>query len=102
VTELDVVRLFAALDYDLVIADLHPGELQSAADAFRTTSDPRNRAGDALHWNWCRMPAGVSGEGTSVAMLSAVLPHVREWLARDVEASPTGVDAQSALISALG
>ncbi|WP_028059824.1 metallophosphoesterase [Candidatus Solirubrobacter pratensis] len=102
VTELDVVRLFAALDYDLVVAELRPGELRRAADAFWAAADPRNRAADALHWNWCRMPAGVSGDGTSVAMLAAVLPGVCEWLGHDVEASPAGIDARSALTSVLG
>jgi hypothetical protein len=60
-----------------------------------------DRSGDQLAWNWCRMPASVSGDGSTTAVLSAVLPHLRDWLGRDVTAHPTGIHARDALVSAL-
>jgi hypothetical protein len=101
VSELDVLRPFAALDYELVVAELRPGELETVRRVQWETADPANRAGDPLAWNWCRMPAGVSGDGSTVALLSAVLAHVRDWLGRDVAAHPTGIHARDALVGAL-
>jgi hypothetical protein len=101
VSELDVLRPFAALDYDVVVAELRPGELKTVRRIQSETADPANRAGDRLAWNWCRMPAGVSGDGSTTAILSAVLPLLRDWLGRDVAAHPTGVQARDALASAL-
>jgi hypothetical protein len=99
VSELDVVRMCAAPDYEVVVAELRTGELEQARRAHWAQADPRNRAGDALAENWCRMPAGVSGDGASVAMLAAAAPRLRAWLGRDVEVASTGVSARDALIS---
>jgi hypothetical protein len=103
VSELDVLRPLAALDYDPVVVELRPGELERAADAFWATADPRNAAADRLWWNWCRMPAGTSVAATpaSVAVIPAVVPHLVEWLGRDLDAAPGGVAATDALIAAL-
>jgi 2',3'-cyclic-nucleotide 2'-phosphodiesterase (5'-nucleotidase family) len=104
VTELDVLRPLAALDYDPVVVELRPGELRAAADAYRTAADPRNVDADRPHWNWCRMPAGTSvgsGRPTTVAVLPAVVPHLAEWLGSDLTAEPAGVSARDALIGAL-
>jgi len=30
-------------------------------DLVDEAADPANRATDGIWWNWCRMPAGVSG-----------------------------------------
>jgi len=101
VTELDLLRPFAALDYDVVVAELRPGELRTAIDAHRSTADPANRAGDDLAWNWCRMPPGVSvGDESSVAMLSAVAPHLRGWIGRE-PVLHDGVPARDAVLEVL-
>jgi hypothetical protein len=34
-------------------------------------------------------------------MIPGVLPHLSEWLGRDVDAQPTGVSARDALVAAL-
>jgi hypothetical protein len=86
---------------DFVVAELRPGELERARRAQWALADPANRATDALAENWCRMPAGISGDGASVATLAAVVPRLREWLGRDLEAAPSGVSARDALIAAL-
>jgi hypothetical protein len=101
VTELDVTRMFAALDYDVVLAELRPGELEQVRRAHWAQADPANRAGDARADNWCRMPAGVSGDGASVATLAAAVPRLREWLGRDAEVQTTGIGARDALCSLL-
>jgi 2',3'-cyclic-nucleotide 2'-phosphodiesterase (5'-nucleotidase family) len=104
VTELDVLRPLAALDYDPVVAELRPGELDRVVESFWATADPRNAAADRLWWNWCRMPAGTSVGAPSpqtVAMIPGVVAHVSEWLGRDLDAAPGGVSAPDALIAAL-
>jgi 2',3'-cyclic-nucleotide 2'-phosphodiesterase (5'-nucleotidase family) len=106
VTELDVIRLVAAPDYDPVIVELRPGELRRAAETYWAIADPRNVAADRLAWNWCRMPAGVSarpgsGDPASVAVIPGAVPRLAEWLGRDVQAAPGGVTARDALIAAL-
>jgi hypothetical protein len=101
VTELDVTRLCAALDYDVVVAALRAGELEQARRAQWADADPRNRAGDTAAENWCRMTAGVSRDGTTVATLAAAVPRLREWLDRDIEHHATGVGARDALIAAV-
>lgn len=104
VTELDVVRMCASPDYAPVVAELRPGELRAAAAAQWSTADPRNTAGDELPWNWCRMPAGVSAAveaPATVAVIPGVLPHLRAWLDRDVEAEPTGCSPAEPLLRAL-
>jgi len=84
VTELDLLRPFAAPDYDVVVAELRPGELRTAIETYAATADPGNRAADDLVWNWCRMPPGVSvRDESSVAVLAAVVPRLREWIGRD-------------------
>ena len=73
-TELDVARLFGSPDYEVVIAELRPGELRAAADAHGTAADPANRDADRLWWNWCRTPAALSAavrEPASVAVIPA-------------------------------
>lgn len=56
--ELDVLRLFDD-DDRLVTVDLEPGELRAAVDIYHAISDPHDRQGDQVDWNWCRMPAAV-------------------------------------------
>ena len=46
------------------------------------------------------MPAGLSARRpspTSVAVMTAVIPHLSEWLGRDIDAEPAGVDTVQAL-----
>ncbi len=102
VSELDLLRMVAALDYDPVLVELGEGELERAAEAHWSFADPANVAGDDLAWNWCRMPAGVAGTGSHVACIPAVVPHLSSWLGREIEAEPAGVSALDALTSALG
>ena len=104
VTELDLLRPFAALDYDLTVAALRPGELQAAAATQWASADPRNTAADVLHWNWCRMPVGISdptGRATTAAVIPAVVPCLSEWLGREVEAEPTTFSARDAVAALL-
>jgi hypothetical protein len=105
VSELDVLRMFADPGYEAVVAELRPGELRTALDAYAATADPRNTEADRLHWNWCRMPAGVcapGGDPSSLAVIPAVAAHLSEWLGRDVETSRAGVSARDALAAVLG
>ena len=104
VSELDVIRMFAAPDYDPVVAELGPGELRTVADAYWTTADPRNTDADRLAWNWCRMPPGVSAPAdapATVAVVPGVVAHLSEWLGRDVATEPGGCSASEAVIGAL-
>jgi 2',3'-cyclic-nucleotide 2'-phosphodiesterase (5'-nucleotidase family) len=104
VTELDILRPVAALDYDPVVVELAPGELERASRTYSATADPRNAAADELFWNWCRMPHGTSAatpRARSVAVIPAVVRHLSEWLGRDLEAERTGVSARDALVAAL-
>jgi 2',3'-cyclic-nucleotide 2'-phosphodiesterase (5'-nucleotidase family) len=105
VTELDVLRPIAALDYDPVVVELRAGELERAVKSYWATADPRNAAADRLWWNWCRMPAGTSFGSASpqtVAVIPGVVAHLCEWLGRDLAAEPAGVSARDAVIGALG
>ena len=104
VTELDLLRMVAALDYDPVIVSLREGELARAFAAYWATADPRNVSGDELPSNWCRMPAGVSqgaGAAADVACIPAVVPHLAEWLDRELDPAPAGVTALEALTRAV-
>jgi hypothetical protein len=104
VSELDLLRMVAAPDYDPVVVELREGELDRALNAYWSTADPRNLAGDELPWNWCRMPAGVargSGEPASVACVPGVVPFLSEWLDRQLAPQPGGVPALDALTLAL-
>jgi hypothetical protein len=104
VTELDVVRLAGDPDYDPVVVELRPAELQAAVDVHWATADPRIAAGDRVPWNRCRMPPGVSvgaATQTSVAVLPALVGHLAEWLGREVVGAPGGVRARDALTGAL-
>jgi hypothetical protein len=104
VTELDLLRMVAALDYDPVVVELREGELEAAVEAHWAIADPQNAAGDELAWNWCRMPAGVSrGESApaSVACIPAVADHLAGWLDRELAPRPAGVSALDALTRAL-
>jgi hypothetical protein len=97
VSELDALLPVASPDYDPVAVELRPGELERAVDGYWATADPRNAAADGLAWNWCRMPAGTSVGArapSNVAMIPGVVPHLSEWLGRDVDAQPTGVSAR--------
>jgi len=105
VSELDLLRIVAAPDYDPVVVELQPGELERAVDAYWSIADPQNLAGDELAWNWCRMPAGVarnSAEPLSLACIPGVLPHLSDWLDRELAPSPGGVTALDALARAIG
>jgi 2',3'-cyclic-nucleotide 2'-phosphodiesterase (5'-nucleotidase family) len=104
VSELDVLRMFAAPDYDPVVVELRPGELRRAVDAYWALADPRNVEADRVWWNWCRMPAGISSgadEPATVAVIPGALPRLSEWLGRDLEAAPGGVTARAAMIGTL-
>jgi 2',3'-cyclic-nucleotide 2'-phosphodiesterase (5'-nucleotidase family) len=101
VTELDVIRLFPADDYGPVIVELAGGELDRVVVHHAAISDPRNRAGDAPWWNWCRMPAGVHTavpDPRSVAMVAGNIGLVGDWLGRELQAEPSPVRARDALI----
>jgi hypothetical protein len=101
VTELDLLRPFASPDYDVVVADLRPGELRTALDAYGATADPGNRAGDELAWNWCRMPAGLSvHDESSVAMLAGAAPLLSDWIGRE-PALHESIPAREALLGAV-
>ncbi|HKG66877.1 MAG TPA: metallophosphoesterase [Solirubrobacteraceae bacterium] len=104
VTELDLLRLFGSPGMDPVVVELGPGELKAAAAAQWLLADPANTAADALPENWCRMPlgliAGTRGSGT-VAMIPAVVPRVSEWLGRELNPEPAGVEVRSAVASVL-
>jgi hypothetical protein len=104
VTELDLLRMVAAPDYDPVVVELRAGELERAVAAQWSIADPRNVAGDDLPWNWCRMPAGVSRGAdppASVACIPSVVPHLSEWLNRELEPESAGVSALQALVRAV-
>ena len=104
VSELDVLRMFAAPDYDPVVVELRPGELEAANRAYWAIADPANAAADDLWWNWCRMPAGTSRGGrepATVAVIPAVVAHLSEWLGRELEGDPAGVPARAAVIAAV-
>jgi hypothetical protein len=101
VSELDLLRMVAALDYDPVVVELREGELERAVDAYWATADPRNVAGDELPWNWCRTPAGVARSErppASVACIPAAVAHLETWLDRPLDPQPAGVSALDALI----
>jgi hypothetical protein len=104
VSELDVLRMCAAPDYDPVVVELRPGELRAAGEAYWATADPRNAEADDIFWNWCRMPAGTSvgrREPATVAVIPGVVPLLSQWLGREVECEPAGVPAREALVAAL-
>jgi 2',3'-cyclic-nucleotide 2'-phosphodiesterase (5'-nucleotidase family) len=104
VTELDVLRLFAARDYELATVAVRPGELRDAAKRHWELADPRNAAADALWWNWCRMPAGISGDtstATRVAVIPGVASRMTDWIGHDLEPRQTGIQARDALVAAL-
>jgi 2',3'-cyclic-nucleotide 2'-phosphodiesterase (5'-nucleotidase family) len=104
VSELDVVRPLASPDYAPVVVELEPGELGQAVEACWTTAHPANAAADRLWWNWCRMPPGSSvgaAAPRTVAVIPGVVPHLAEWLRRDLTTEPAGVSAPDALIAAL-
>jgi Calcineurin-like phosphoesterase len=104
VTELDLLRPFASPDYTLVVAELRPGELRAALRTQWAYADPRNREADGEHWNWCRMPAGVSapdGDTATVAVIPAVAAQLAGWLGRELEVAPTEVTAAAAVASVL-
>jgi len=51
------------------------------------------------------MPAGVargSGAAASVACIPGVVPHLSDWLDRELEPEPAGVPALEALVRAVG
>jgi hypothetical protein len=100
VSELDLIRLVGAPGYDPVVVELRPGELERAASVHWAIADPRNTATDVLPWNWCRMPVGLSTcrhSPTSVAVIPAVVPHLSEWLGRELDAEPASVDGVQAV-----
>jgi len=104
VTELDLLRLFGSSGMDPVVVELGPGELEAAAAAQWLLADPANPGGDALPDNWCRMPLGLSA-GThssgTVAIIPSAVPRLSEWVGREVDAEPAGVEVRSAVASVL-
>jgi 2',3'-cyclic-nucleotide 2'-phosphodiesterase (5'-nucleotidase family) len=103
VTELDLARMLPSPEYDPVVVELRPGELAAARAAHDRAADPANRAADGIWWNWCRMPAGISagdGEPRTLAVLPGVTAMLSDWLGRDVDGTPAGVTAHSALLKA--
>jgi hypothetical protein len=104
VCELDLVRLIPADDYGPVVVELEPGEWDVLVARHAGITDPRRRAGDALWWNWCRMPAGLSIAGDaprSAAMVAGNVPLVSDWLDRPLRAEPAAVGAREAIVRAL-
>ena len=104
ITELDLLRLFGSAGMDPVVVELGPGELKAAAAAQWLLADPANTAGDALPENWCRMPLGLSAGARdcgTVAMIPGAVPRVSDWLGREVNAEPAGVEVRSAVASVL-
>jgi hypothetical protein len=104
VTRLDLLRPFASPDYGLCVAELRPGELRAAARVQWGHADPRNTAADGEHWNWCRMPAGISaprGDAGTVAAIPAVMERLSGWLGRGLDPAPVAVTAADAVASAL-
>jgi len=87
------------------VAELRPGELDAVAAAYWATADPANRAADEIWWNWCRMPAGLSGDAaaaSTVTLFSGAARQLPEWLGREPELTPTGIQAADALRGTLG
>jgi hypothetical protein len=104
ITELDVTRLFPAHDYGPVIVELEPGELDTAIERHAAIADPRNREGDDLWWNWCRMPASVdaaTANPTSVAVVRGNVTLLADLLDRELTSEPSPVGARDALIRSL-
>ena len=103
ITQLDLVRLLPSPEYDPIVVELQPGELERSIAAHDRAADPANRATDGIWWNWCRMPAGVS-LGDRGPRTLAVVPFathmLSEWLGRDVEGEPAGESAHAALLRA--
>jgi hypothetical protein len=101
VSELDVLRLVAAPDFDLHVVELQGGELEAAAARHWELADPRNDAADAIAQNWCRMPAATSGAhgaaGGTVAIIPAVTAFLEHWLGRELDAHNTGIPAARAI-----
>jgi hypothetical protein len=102
ISELDVLRLVAAPDFDLQVVELEGGELEAAAARQWELADPRNHAADAIAQNWCRMPAATSGAhgaaGGTLASIPAVTAFLEHWLGRALDAHDTGVPAAHAIV----
>jgi hypothetical protein len=101
VSELDVLRLVAAPDFDLHVVELEGGELEAAAARHWELADPRNHAADAIAQNWCRMPTATGGahgaSGGTLAIIPAVIPFLERWLGRELDAHDTGIPAAHAI-----
>ncbi|TMR10767.1 hypothetical protein ETD86_38310, partial [Nonomuraea turkmeniaca] len=92
VSELDLVRIFGGHDPP-VVTELEPGEFDRMVRAHDALAAPGSRAGDAVWWNWCRMPSGTqrrAGEPRTVAMLPSALPVARDLLRRELSVEPAG------------
>jgi hypothetical protein len=104
VTELDLIRLFAATDDRAVVVELGPKDLHVIASAYAAAADPTARNADSLWWNWCRMPAGLStgsNRPSTVAVMPSVVRMLSEWLDRELDAEPAGVGARAAVTRTL-
>ena len=104
VTELDLLRMVAAPDYDPVVIELRAGELERAVATQWSIADPRNAAGDDLPWELVPHAGGRvarPGRPASVACIPGVVPHLSEWLDRELEPEPAGVPALDALVRAV-
>jgi 2',3'-cyclic-nucleotide 2'-phosphodiesterase (5'-nucleotidase family) len=103
ISELDVLRLFDD-DDRLVIVEIESGELRAAVDIYNAISDPHNREGDQVDWNWCRMPAAFTSsdhEPRTLAVMAWVLPLLSEWLGRELQSEPADMGARDALLEVL-
>jgi hypothetical protein len=103
ISELDVLRLFDD-DDRLVIVEIESGELRAAVDIYNAISDPHNREGDQVDWNWCRMPAAFTSsdhEPRTLAVMAWVLPLLSEWLGRELHGEPADRGARDALLDVL-
>jgi hypothetical protein len=90
--------------YGLVIVELQPGELDTVRERHAAAADPRARETDALWWNWCRMPAGLSvgaANPTSVALVAGNVALLESWLDRDLSPTAAPVTARDALIQTI-
>lgn len=103
VSELDLLRLFDRAD-DVVVVELRPGELRTAAGAHDALTSGLSRMADDAWWNWSRMPVATSAgaaEPGSVAVMPGLVPQLSEWLGRDLDPVPAGIGARTALARAL-
>jgi hypothetical protein len=104
VTELDLARLFGSPDEGPAVVRLRSGEFATVVRALAEIADPANARGDAVWWNWCRMPAGSSArtdDPRTVAVVSFVAPRLGELVGRELAGEPADLGARQALVDRL-